>query len=183
MGRCSAQQSPQSYKSQGQNATLLKLPRMWGQGRAAALQETRRPATGTTKPCGIQMLQSKPSSEVFWRNHQKCKHRCMGTDANQSHLFLPRQHECPVLGAVRGLKHKKEVSLKRGLIRQGDVSVCKVLALQVCRPEFSFQSPFKMLAMHSSTHSQSQDWGRWRQGNLWGSLAGESRLTADLQAN
>lgn len=53
-----------------------------------------------------------------------------------------------------------------GCIRQGDVY--KVLALQVCSPEFNFQNPFNMLDMYGSTHLQSRDWrdgGRGRGGS------------------
>lgn len=130
----------------------------------------------TTKPYRMHTLHSN-ASPAIWRNYQKCRHRCMGTDVNQSHLFLPRQAECPILWAVWGLKAQARKVLKNEGDQAGTrLSPSKVFALQVWGPEFRLQNPLKMLG---SIHLLPR-LGRWRLGDPWGSLARQSSLIADL---
>ena len=102
MGRCLAQPVTPELQITRTKCHSPKTPEHVGARHSSCAPGDKAANNWHHKP-----LQYSDSSESFWRNNQKCKHRCMGTDANQSHLFLPRQHECLILGAVCGLKHRQ----------------------------------------------------------------------------
>lgn len=120
-----------------------------------------RQQLATTKPYRMHTLHSN-TSPAIWRNYQKCRHRCMGTDVNQSHLFLPRQAECPILWAVCGLK----AQARKGLKNEGDQAGTGLSQSVKCLPcKYGDQSSVSRIHLKCLVaYICYQDWG----GGDWG---------------